>query len=62
MIVSVNESPIAVGGADQAVAEGVVLNLSAASFTDVDTEDIHTVEVDWGDGSATSTGAVRTSI
>ena len=45
-----NSSPILQVGADQVVDEGTVVALSGATFSDANLSDVHSAEVDWGDG------------
>ncbi len=52
-----NVPPVVDSGPDQLVDEGDTVNISA-TITDVGIEDTHTYTVNWGDGSATSTGSV----
>ena len=48
--------PVVEAGANQTVDEGATLSLAPATFTDP-TTDIHTAELDWGDGTSDA-GAV----
>jgi PKD repeat protein len=57
-MVIANVAPTIDAGADQASAEGSVVSLAPASFSDAGTLDTHTATIDWGDGSPLDTGAV----
>ena len=54
---AVNDAPVVTAGADQAGNENDTIAVSA-SFTDVEAGDTHTCSIDWGDGSAASSGTV----
>ncbi len=51
-----NVAPVVNAGADQTLAFGSVVNVSA-SFTDPGTIDTWTYSIDWGDGSPVATGS-----
>ena len=48
--------PVVTAVADQAIAEGSLLDLSgspyAATYTDAGSGDTHTATIDWGDGTS----------
>ncbi len=46
-----NAAPVVNAGADQASAEGSVVSLAPASFTDAGSGDTHTASINWGDGT-----------
>jgi uncharacterized repeat protein (TIGR01451 family) len=53
-----NHPPLVDAGSDRDVDEGSVVDLDPASFTDDDVDDVHSDEIDWGDGSAPEAGVV----
>ena len=58
VVASTNTAPTVEAGPDLAASEGASVALSA-SFSDPDTDDLHTATIDWGDGSAVQAGTVN---
>ena len=56
-----NATPVAAAGSDQSAAEGSVVSLAPATFSDPGTLDTHTATVDWGDGTGPASAAVSES-
>jgi hypothetical protein len=56
-ITPVNDAPVVKAGADRTGNENDMVSVSA-TFTDVEAADAHTCQIDWGDGSSPTAGAV----
>ena len=56
-ITPVNDAPVVTAGADRTGNENDMVSVSA-TFTDVEAADTHTCQIDWGDGSSPTAGAV----
>ncbi len=46
-----NADPVVAAGADQAAAVGATVSLDPATFSDAGTNDSHTAQIDWDDGT-----------
>ena len=53
-----NVAPTVDAGSNQVTTEGAVVSLDPATFNDLGTLDTHTATINWGDGTATESGAV----
>ncbi|NQW18354.1 MAG: CSLREA domain-containing protein, partial [Chloroflexi bacterium] len=51
-----NVAPTVNAGSDQSSDEGSVISLAPSTFNDLGTADTHTATINWGDGSAVTTG------